>query len=154
MVITNLTITFIVIPFQFLTLPDSIKVWSRVYFYGVVGTAICFGLLNTPAKGFAIKKLKARAAAERPGMERQQSDLSIKEREEMQSTLGLPHDPEFEMQEFIREVKQEVETRRRRGSTVPDFKIVLQQKLDEFRRDQAKGRQTPISAGNGQKKEL
>ena len=97
-IVTQLTITFVVIPFQFLTLPDSIKVWARVWFYGVIGTAICFALLNSPAKGFAIKKIKARQGA--AGLEKVPSRGSVKEGE-MASTLGLPHDPEFEMQQFI-----------------------------------------------------
>jgi lysophospholipid acyltransferase len=153
-IVTQLTISFVVVPFQFLTLPDSIKVWARVYFYGVIGTAICFGLLNSPVKGMLIKKVKTRSSA--AGLEKVASQTSISEHD-MQSTLGLPHDPEFEMQEFIKGVREEVEARKRRGSTVPDFKVVLQQKLDEFRRDQQVGRQTPmqgVQAEVGGKKEL
>jgi lysophospholipid acyltransferase len=131
----------VVVPFQFLTLPDSIKVWARVYFYGVIATALCFGFLNSPGKGMLVKRLKARS---KPALERTTSGGSMTEGD-MQSTLGLPHDPEFEMQQIMKGVKDEIEARKRRGSTVPDFRVLLQQKLDEFRRDQQVGRQTPIA---------
>lgn len=138
--ITQLTFTFMVIPFQFLTLPDTAKVWARIYFYGVIGMASCFVFLNSPGKGMLVKQLKARS---KPGLERTTSARSVSTGD-MQSTLGLPHDPDFEMQQIMKGVKEEMEARQRRGSNVPDIRVLLQQKLDEFKRDQQAGRQTPI----------
>jgi lysophospholipid acyltransferase len=139
-VLTQVTMSFVVIPFQFLTLPDSIKVWARVYFYGVIGTAACFAFLQSPGKAMLVKRAKARS---RPALERTPSQGSVADGD-MQSTLGLPHDPEFEMQQIMKGVKEEIETRKRRGSTVPDIRVLLQQKLDEFKRDQQVGRQIPV----------
>jgi lysophospholipid acyltransferase len=138
----------VVIPFQFLTLPESIKVWTRVYFYGIIGIALCVAFLQSPAKGILVKRLKARSKA---ASEQTTTAVSVADGD-MHSTLGLPDDPEFAMQQIIDGVKEEIAARKRRGSNVPDIKVLLQQKLDEFKRDQQAGRQTPIGVeGDGLK---
>jgi len=131
----------VVAPFVYLTLPASAVIWTRVYWYGVVGVALCFGFLQSPGKAILAKKLKARS---KPGLERKPSLGSTAGGDDMQSTLGLPHDPEWGMQQIVKSVREEVEARKRKGSTVPDVRVLLQQKLDEFKRDQQMGRKTPI----------
>lgn len=137
--ITQVHFSFVVVPFLYLTLPSTIKIWTRVYFYGIVGVAVCFAFLQSPGKAFLVKKLKANT---RPGLERTDSSSSVADG--MQSTLGLPHDPEFQWQQIVTGVKGEMEARKRRGSTVPDLRVLLQQKLDQFKQDQQMGRKTPI----------
>jgi len=136
---TQLHFSFVVAPFILLTLPPTIKIWARVYFFGLVGLAVCFAFLQSPGKTMLIKKLKARS---RPGLERTASSASVADGYD--STLGLPHDPEFEMQRIVKGVKDEIEARKRRGSTVPDVRVLFQQKLDEFKKDQQMGKKTPI----------
>lgn len=148
--LTQAIFTFVVQPFLYLNLPASIKVWSRVYFYGVFAAAVAMGFLNSPLKGMLAKKVKARSGG-KPGLERAVSASDV-DAYDMASTLGLPHDPDFSMQQIINGVKEEVEARKRRGSTVPDLKILAQQKLDEFRRDQQAGRKTAIDGWNNTKK--
>lgn len=45
---------------------------------------------------------------------------------------GLPDDPEAEIDEIVREVKAEIELRRRRGSVSFDVKKAVQEKLKQF----------------------
>lgn len=139
-IITQLVFSFVVAPFIFLTLPESVKVWARVYFFGVLGVGTCYAFLLSPFKATLAKKVKSRS---KPGLERTASSGSIAGGD-MQSTLGLPHNPEFEISQITKAVREEVEARKRRGSTVPDVRTILQQKVEEFRRDQQGGRGTPI----------
>jgi hypothetical protein len=47
---------------------------------------------------------------------------------------GIPDDPEKEFSEFVNEAKEELEKRRRRGSVVPDFRVVLKEKVEEWKK--------------------
>lgn len=47
---------------------------------------------------------------------------------------GLPDDPEAEIDEIVREVKAEIELRRRRGSVGFDVKKAVQEKLKQFQK--------------------
>ncbi|KAF2272275.1 MBOAT family protein-like protein [Westerdykella ornata] len=60
--ITQATFAFTVAPFIFLRLHDSLAIWSRVYYYGVVGTALSFALFDgsLPFRAWLIKRQKAR----------------------------------------------------------------------------------------------
>ena len=53
-------------------------------------------------------------------------------------TLGIADDPEAEIDEIVREVRQEIEERKRRGSVMQgfDLKTAVREKINEF---QAKG---------------
>ncbi|KAE9970376.1 putative beta-glucosidase E [Venturia inaequalis] len=131
--ITQLAFCFVTAPFNVLTLSAAIKVWSRVYFYGLVGVAICFGFLYSPARPMLASKLRKRNGTDgKPQLDRQTSHDSAKI--PPGGTLGLPDDPEKELQELVKEVQEEVAKRKRRGSNVSDVKAVLQQKIEEFRR--------------------
>ena len=113
--LTHAAFSFTVAPFYLLTLPNSLAVWARVYFYAVVGVAVSFGLFSTPAKAYLVKELKKRnpelAAGKesRPGLERTES------KDSMRTTLGVPNDPEREVDEIVAEVKKEIETLKKRG---------------------------------------
>jgi lysophospholipid acyltransferase len=51
-------------------------------------------------------------------------------------TLGLPDDPEAEIDDIVAEVKKEIEERRRRGSLVQGFDVrkAVEEKLEEFQK--------------------
>jgi len=147
-VITQFVFCFVTAPFNLLTFPAAIKVWSRVYFYGLVGTAICFAFLYSPGRPWLAAQLKKRNGENtKPAMQRMESHDSNRMPEG--GTLGLPDDPEKELQEMVREVREEIERRRRRGSNVPDVKAVVQQKIEEFRRKGVK----VVDSGEGKKGE-
>lgn len=77
----------------------------------------------SPAKLWLIKKLK----------ERNQSALQPTEKIE-HPLMGLPSDPAGDIDEAVREIREEVQTRRKRGKSVSmptgqDMKIAVEEKL-------------------------
>ena len=146
---TQTAFCFTTLPFCLLTLPASLLVWSRVYFYCVVGTAASMAFFASPGKAWLIHQLKIRnnasssttttAADEKKtalqnhqGQQQQQQHSVRPEFGARKSThesmsgdgyggLGLPDDPQREFQEAVAEIKEELEVRQRRGSkiTVP-----------------------------------
>jgi len=102
-----------------LTLQASFLVWMRVYFYAIIGTALSIAFFASPAKAYLIEKLNKRSGAT-GGLKRTHSQESLASREPI---LGLPPDPQKDLQEVVQEVKAEVEVRQRKGAkraeTVP-----------------------------------
>jgi len=121
LIVTQITFSFAAAPFVLLTMPASLLVWSRVYFYGVIGTVLATGFFMSPAKPFLAKKLRARAGATEHKLTRVESQESLASREPV---LGLPPDPQKELEEIVQEVKAEIEARQRkrirRADTLPD----------------------------------
>lgn len=115
--VTQAGFAFVVAPFYLLTLPSSFLVWSRVYFYAVVGTAITTAFFYSPAKGYLIKNLKVRKGDK---LERTHSQESLAGKEPL---MGIPPDI-GELDEAVREVRMEMEARQRKGirraDTMPD----------------------------------
>lgn len=77
----------------------------------------------SPAKPWLIKKLQKRS----------QNALQRKEKTE-HPLMGLPSDPAEDIDEAIREVKEEIEARRRRGQIISmptggDMKAAIEDKL-------------------------
>ncbi|MCJ1406409.1 lysophospholipid acyltransferase [Ptychographa xylographoides] len=123
---TQVTFCFVTAPFVLLTLPGSLVVWSRVYFYAVIGVAASMAFFESPAKAWLVKELKTR---NHPTLQRTTSQETIG-----QPLLGLPSDPMRDVDEAVREVREEVEARRRRGASVSmpvgqDLKAVVEDKL-------------------------
>ncbi|OJJ52609.1 hypothetical protein ASPSYDRAFT_51732 [Aspergillus sydowii CBS 593.65] len=108
--VTQTVMSFVVMPFIFLSFPASNRVWQSVYYYGIIAIVVSLAFFASPAKGILIKKLKSR---DRPKMVRSASTESIQE-----PTLGLPSDAFKEFDDAVQEVKSEIESRRRRGSVV------------------------------------
>lgn len=52
---------------------------------------------------------------------------------ERMPTLGMPDDPEREVDEIVKEVKAEIERRRAEGIQLPDVRVLIRQKLEEGR---------------------
>jgi len=109
--VTQLAFSFTTAPFVLLSLPASFLVWARVYFYAVIGTALSTAFFASPAKAFLIKKLNERAGTSGP-LKRTQSQESLASKEPV---LGLPSEPQKDLEELVSEVKAEVEARQRKG---------------------------------------
>ncbi|KAL4759902.1 lysophospholipid acyltransferase [Aspergillus foveolatus] len=109
--VTQAVMSFVVLPFIYLSFSDSIYVWGSVYYYGIIAVAASLAFFSSPAKGFLIKKLKSRA--DRPKAVRSPSTESVQE-----PTLGLPDDAIKEFDDVVQEIRSEIESRRRKGSVV------------------------------------
>ena len=123
---TQAAFCFTTAPFVLLSLPDSLLVWSRVYFYAIVGTAASVAFFASPAKAWLTQKLN----------ERNHGTLHDRISQETvgHPLMGLPSDPAGDIDEAIREIREEVELRRRRGSsggmpTGQDLKRAVEEKL-------------------------
>jgi lysophospholipid acyltransferase len=93
-----------------LTLPASFLVWARVYFYAAIGTALSTAFFASPAKAFLIKKLNERAGTNTLKRTHSQESLASKE-----PVLGLPSEPQEDLEEMVSEIKAEMEARQRKG---------------------------------------
>lgn len=123
---TQLTLGFAVIPFIILKFNDTMTVWSRVYYYGIVNIVVSLVFFTSPTKAYLVGRLKRR---NRPHTTRTVSQETVRP-----PTLGLPNDPERDFDEVVQEVKTEIESRRRRGSAVTmpsgeELKIAVEQKI-------------------------
>lgn len=61
--VTQLAFTFTTTPFIVLGFADSVKIWGRVYFYGVACVGLSMAFFASPAKPFLKMKIEERAAA-------------------------------------------------------------------------------------------
>ena len=101
-------------------------VWGRVYFYGIVATAASMAFFASPAKSYLIGQLKRR---NRPHVPRTVSSEAVRP-----PTLGLPNDPERDLDEVIQEIKAEIESHRKSGIAVTmptgeELKLAIEQKI-------------------------
>lgn len=116
---TQLAFSFAVAPFMLLTLRDSFLVWSRVYFYCIIGTAAMTAFFASPARAFLKKRIDERSAKAtnslgmKKGWNVSQDSLAGQE-----PLLGLPADPNKDFEEAVEEIKEEMQARRRRGEKV------------------------------------
>lgn len=118
-----------------LTLPASLLVWTRVYFYAIIGVILSMAFFASPAKPFLIRKLKERnrgVVAMKKGEENEKRNNENGEHAIM--GLGLPSDPAREVDEAVREIREEVEKRRERGQSVSlpaggELKAAVEEKL-------------------------
>ena len=147
--VTQTAFCFTTVPFCLLSLPDSLKVWARVYFYCVIGTAACVAFFSSPGKIWLIKQLKAR----NEGLlkkDKENEKEKEKERRPPPPPLvradtngdqnvsfvgpGLPDDLEKEVSQAAQEIKEEVESMRARGASISmptgaDMKAAVENKL-------------------------
>jgi lysophospholipid acyltransferase len=135
-VVTQFAFSFTTAPFIILGFTDSLKVWSRVWFYCLFGVAASFGFLNSPYKVQLVQALKKRTGAasttgtpQKPGLQRADSSYTT-----THVGGGIPDDPQKEFGEIVQEVRDELEKRKRRGSVVPDFRVLLGEKVDEWKK--------------------
>ncbi|OCK80814.1 MBOAT family protein [Lepidopterella palustris CBS 459.81] len=125
--LTQLSFSFTVAPFIYLSFSDSMKVWGRVYFYCLVGVAISLGCIFSPLKRKLQDQLKKR---NRGKIEEVVKEEQEKERVQQEPTLGLPDDPEAEVEEIVAEIKRDIEEMRKRGESVSlDIRKAVEEKL-------------------------
>ncbi|OLN81525.1 Lysophospholipid acyltransferase [Colletotrichum chlorophyti] len=110
-VVTQLGMSFTVAPFLVLEFSGSITVWSRVYFYAIVGTIISMAFFASPAKQMLRKQLEERQGKAGAKLTRTISQDSLSGREPV---LGVSADPQREIDEAMQEIKAEVEARQRK----------------------------------------
>ena len=120
---TQTAFCFTTAPFVLLTLPASLLVWARVYFYAVLGAAASVAFFASSAKPWLIRQLK----------QRNQNATQPKEVKE-HPLLGMPSDPAGDIDEAIAEIKDEVDARKRRGQSISmptgqDLKALVEDKL-------------------------
>jgi lysophospholipid acyltransferase len=111
-VVTQLAFSFTTAPFVLLTLPASFLVWTRVYFYAIIGTALSTAFFASPAKVRLIKMLNERSGNVGPKLPRTRSQESLASKEPV---LGLPPNPQKDLGKVVKEVKAEMEARQRKG---------------------------------------
>jgi lysophospholipid acyltransferase len=108
--LTQLFFSFTTAPFVILGFGDSLRVWARVYFYGLVGVMLAMAFFASPAKPYLTRKLEKRNY---PYVRK-----TLSQETNYPPSLGLPSDPGRDIDDAIDEIRQEVEARRRRGSAV------------------------------------
>lgn len=108
-VTTQVAFCFTTAPFVLLTLPDSLLVWARVYFYAIIGVAASMAFFASPAKQWLDQHLRARNHPIPRSASQETLDGSL---------MGLPSDPGRDFDEAMQEVRDEVEARRRKGTNV------------------------------------
>ena len=123
---TQAAFSFTTAPFVILNLPASLLVWSRVYFYAIVGVAASMAFFASPGKLWLNQRLARR---NHPAFQRTISQETIGH-----PLLGLPNDPARDIDEAVKEVREEVEVRRRRGASVTmptgkDLRSAVEDKL-------------------------
>lgn len=111
---TQLIFSFTTAPFVLLNLPASFLVWARVYFYAVIATALTSAFFASPAKAFLVQRLNKRAGTTGQ-LKRSHSQESLSSKEPV---LGLPSEPQKDLEELVSEVRAEMESRQRRNSKI------------------------------------
>lgn len=111
---TQLAFTFTTAPFILLSLQSSIQIWARVYFYAIIGTAVGMVFFASPAKAWLVQQLKARNQEAKPMPKSSSSPM----KEKHSQLLGLPNHPGRDVDEVVKEIREEVQARRRRATSV------------------------------------
>ncbi|KAL8941895.1 MAG: hypothetical protein Q9211_001629 [Gyalolechia sp. 1 TL-2023] len=142
--VTQSAFCFATAPFVLLTLPSSLLVWSRVYFYTVLGTAASMAFFASPAKPWLIKRLDARNKVAKQWQKEGQQQQQQQQRQALPPGQqkadnppmgpGLPSDPGKELDDAVKEIREEVEARRKKGVSVSmptgkDMKAAVEDKL-------------------------
>ncbi|QUC22110.1 uncharacterized protein UV8b_06351 [Ustilaginoidea virens] len=113
-IVTQLTFSFATTPFLLLNLADSVRAWSRVYFYGAAWTLASLIFFASPGKlalKAALEKLQGRATGSKLVQSMSPNSLSGKE-----PILGISKEPDQDMSEAMGELKAEVGARHREKS--------------------------------------
>ncbi|KAI1144646.1 MBOAT family protein [Hypoxylon sp. FL0543] len=111
---TQTTFSFVVAPFVILRLDQSLLAWSRVYFYAIITTGASMAFFASPAKAQLRKALDQRTREAGVKMVRSVSTDSLTGKGQ-EPVLGLSADPGRDIDEAIRELREEVEKARAEG---------------------------------------
>ncbi|KAI3336554.1 MBOAT family protein [Xylariaceae sp. AK1471] len=109
---TQSTYSFAAAPFVILGFKESLQVWSRVYFYGIVTTFASLAFFASPAKARVRKMLEQRTPKTGVRLTRTTSTESLSGTPQ-EPVLGLSADPGKDINEAIREIQDEVEKARK-----------------------------------------
>lgn len=109
--LTQTAFCFTTAPFVLLGLRPSLLVWSRVYFYAVFGAAASVALFASPAKKWLVKKLAARSRV-------LAQQRSLPKDVDEHPLMGLPSDLGEELDDAVREFKDETKGGRVRSAGV------------------------------------
>ena len=112
---------------------SSIVVWSRVYFYGVVGVIASLAFFSSPGKEFLKKKIEQHNNNDRKRLAAACSaEAEVEEQEPARSpVLGLPNDPEKEFEGAVQEIKAEIEARRSTTASASASASAASPKVDD-----------------------
>jgi lysophospholipid acyltransferase len=116
--VTQFSLCFFTAPFVILEFNASLKVWARVYFYGLVGVGFMTAFFASPARSYLKRQIDIRnskAGVSAKGGARAHSKSKEELEREREPVLGLSADPEAEFDEVVREVRAEIEARQRKG---------------------------------------
>jgi lysophospholipid acyltransferase len=107
---TQLGFSYIVAPFIVLSFGSSLKVWARVGFYGHIAIILAMAFFNSPGKKWLVNKQRERVG----GAERMRKSSSMDGLTRIETTgpLGLPENPQMDLEEIRSEVMRAVEKRR------------------------------------------
>jgi lysophospholipid acyltransferase len=111
--VTQLTFSFATTPFLVLNFMDSIRAWSRVYFYGAAGTMLGLMFFASPGKATLRKELEKRQGRASAKMVRSISSDSLTGRDPI---LGISKDLESDVTEAMAEIRAEVEARQKKSA--------------------------------------
>ncbi|KAK5997394.1 putative Xaa-Pro aminopeptidase P [Cladobotryum mycophilum] len=112
--VTQVVFSFATLPFLVLAFDDSIRTWSRVYFYGFVGTVVSIAFFATPGKVILKKQLEKRQGKASVKLSRSLSTDSLTGKEPI---LGISKDPEQDINEAVGELKAELEAFQKKKSS-------------------------------------
>ncbi|KAL1304446.1 hypothetical protein AAFC00_003442 [Neodothiora populina] len=132
--VTQLAFSFTVAPFILLSFHDTVLVWARVWFYGIIGVTATSLFLASPGKKWIQSKVKQHSnvsEATRP------TTLKHSDSYEGTTTLGLPNDPGREWDMMVEEITSEIDARKRRGQPVSAELKATAEKLSESVRRQS-----------------
>ncbi|KAB8349569.1 hypothetical protein FH972_023593 [Carpinus fangiana] len=104
--VTQTVFAFTTAPFILLTASACWECWTRVYFYGIALALGSLAFFNSPARGLLSARVKSYTGQKRPGIQRWESTDSVKA-----PHLGLPDDPQKDVEEAFEEARREIEAR-------------------------------------------
>ncbi|KXJ94571.1 MBOAT, membrane-bound O-acyltransferase family-domain-containing protein [Microdochium bolleyi] len=102
---TQLVFSFAVAPFYLLTLPKSLLVWSRVYFYAVVIVFAGIAFFSSPGKVYLKKALEERSRKAGVAQLKKSASTESLTGHRPEPVLGL-NDPVRDVDDAIRELKE------------------------------------------------
>jgi lysophospholipid acyltransferase len=111
---TQLTFSFAAAPFLILSFSGSLMVWSRVYFYAIIGTAALTAFFASPARGYLKKEIEKRnakagvvagAAAAKAGEGKLSRSTSSDSLASRTPVMGMPQDLEKEFDDAMSEIR-------------------------------------------------
>ena len=113
--VTQFMFAFTTTPFLLLSLPQSLLVWGRMYYFGLVASLVTLGFFASPAAGFLRSRLsdgqQRRDSQSSGGLKHSDSHDILSAREPM---LGLSVDPEKDVSEAMAELKEQLVRQRQR----------------------------------------